>query len=196
MHRRRTVTAIAAFVLAAVSLQSQDLPSVDTETAQTQIEQFELENTQLAASMLETERLITQTELDLETWQSWIEAIAKVAERLEEYAEKLLDVLAEIANKTVLEAAQSILERYGILRELIKEKAEELEAAIEDGESRIGEYRNELGLLDERIRRNRENIDLLTAAMAKSRSSEEALGGLIENLKDALDEAESLIEQP
>ena len=172
---------------------AQQLPSVDAETAQTQIEQFSLENEQLTDEIASIEGRITELEADLIKWESWVEAIGKVSEELVISAENLIDVLSQIANKEVLESAQNVLVRYGDTRELLDERSVELLASIEAGKLEIDEGLVNIEVYGDRISRNSQNIDLLTAAMDKSRTSEEALAGLIEEINEALDEAESLL---
>ena len=200
-HREETmirvprVTLSVALLLSTVVVLAQELPSVDTDTARTQIEQFQLENEQLADEIAATRDLIESTRGNLARWKEWIEAIEKVSTKLAQSANKLLEVESQIANKSVLQSAQDVLDRYGRLKLLLETKAKDLNESIADGEKTVTEGAEAIESLTNRIARNASNIELLTAAMAKSRTSEGALGTLIDDLRAVLDEAQGLLDR-
>ena len=195
MIRVPRVTLSVALLLSTVVVLAQELPSVDTDTARTQIEQFQLENEQLADEIAATRDLIESTRGNLARWKEWIEAIEKVSTKLAQSANKLLEVESQIANKSVLQSAQDVLDRYGRLKLLLETKAKDLNESIADGEKTVTEGAEAIESLTNRIARNASNIELLTAAMAKSRTSEGALGTLIDDLRAVLDEAQGLLDR-
>lgn len=187
---------ICIFILFTIlsSVFGQELPSVDIETATTQIEQFQSENEQLAkkiAILIEANQIL---ESDAKKWNGWAEAIQTIIIRIKDRAQELIDILSEIAVKAIMEKAQEVLDRYSRIRALLESKAESLQARVEDANASIQRNLSTIEELSIKIARNERNVELLIAAIRKSKSRDDELNYYIDNLEDALKAAEELLE--
>ena len=192
----KTKSIIFIFLLLTVlsSVPGQELPSVDIETATTQIEQFQGENEQLAMKMailIEANQIL---ESDANKWEGWVAAIQTINSRINDRAQELIDILSEIAVKAIMEKAQEVLDRYSRIRALLESKAENLQARIEDANASIQRNVSTVEELRKKIARNERNVELLYAAIQKSKSRDEELNYYIDNLEEALKAAEELLE--
>ncbi|MBT3271702.1 MAG: hypothetical protein HN368_01000, partial [Spirochaetales bacterium] len=124
-------------VTAPIAVYAQMLPSVDISTAKTQIDQFARENELLddrIELLLETNVKLAS---DIEIWSTWLSGIATVTEKLVDRAAELIDLLNELASKSILERAQTVLDRYYTLKSILDEKHLELTNRTEAGKVSI-----------------------------------------------------------
>lgn len=192
--KAKCVTCIFILFTILSSVFGQELPSVDIETATTQIEQFQSENEQLAkkiAILIEANQIL---ESDAKKWNGWAEAIQTIIIRIKDRAQELIDILSEIAVKAIMEKAQEVLDRYSRIRALLESKAESLQARVEDANASIQRNLSTIEELSIKIARNERNVELLIAAIRKSKSRDDELNYYIDNLEDALKAAEELLE--
>ena len=193
MRRKSLVWLVLVHVLAVMSIQAQVLPSVDIDTAQTQIDQFLREN-ELLQERIE---LLVTTNSDLSEnvvlWQTWIAGIETVSERLVDRANQLIDILAELASKSVMERAQTALDRYYDLKAILDAKGAELIERQHAAEASIARNTTVGAELKKKIESNLENIELLKAAIERSAGSEETVNAYIESLEDAIEAAEGAL---
>ena len=183
------------FVACGAIAPAQVLPSVDIDTARTQIDQFLQENEQIQERI--TSLLATNEELanDMETWKTWISGIDNVSEKVVEKANQLVDILSELASKSITERAQTVLDRYYRIKSVLDDKKNQLTERLHAAEASIkrnGAVIEELGI---KIQSNLDNVELLKAAIERSSGSEEIVNGYIENLQKALDEAQEFLNQ-
>ncbi len=183
------------FVACGAIAPAQVLPSVDIDTARTQIDQFLQENEQIQERI--TSLLATNEELanDMETWKTWISGIDNVTEKVVEKANQLVDILSELASKSITERAQTVLDRYYRIKSVLDDKKNQLTERLHAAEASIkrnGAVIEELGI---KIQSNLDNVELLKAAIERSSGSEEIVNGYIENLQKALDEAQEFLNQ-
>jgi len=189
---------IIVFFLTVVSifpLAAQVLPSVDIDTARTQINQFLSENNLIEDQITELETTNTQLSTDMELWQSWLVGIKNVSGRTVEEANRLIDIVSELASKSVVGRAQTVLERYYRIKSILDEKNKELTDRIQAAEASIKRNKEVIEELREKTKSNLDNIELLKAAIERSAGSEETINAYIESLEKALDEAQKLINQ-
>jgi chromosome segregation ATPase len=193
LRRKLTVWLIVVHFLAAMSIQAQVLPSVDIDTAQTQIDQFLREN-ELLQERIEL-LVTTNSELGENAilWQSWIAGIGTVSERLVDRASQLIDILNELASKSVMERAQTVLDRYYDLKAILDEKELELAERQQAAEASIERNTTVGADLKKKIESNLENVELLKAAIERSAGSEETVNAYIESLEEAIEDAEGAL---
>lgn len=193
---RRGLIKVFLFLLVAAAAGAQVLPSVDIDTAQTQIDQFVRENELLQERI---ELLISTNETlaeDIVLWETWLEGIQTVSQRLVERAGQLIDILSELASKTVMERAQTVLDRYYRIKAVLDEKEEDLITRKEAAVVSIERNTVVVAELGQKIESNLENIELLKAAIERSVGSEEAVNSYIESLEEALEDAEKALQPP
>jgi len=177
-------------------LGAQSLPSVDIDTANMQIEQFEYENGLLEERIELMRSSIDRLESDIETWKQWSNGIERVLRMLDDRAGQLLDVLAEIGSRSIVARAESVLDRYTEIRQLLDEKTDELAGRVDDAERIIRSNRATVGVYESRIEQNSRNIELLKAAIASSVDSESSIESDLEALDSLLDDAAELLMEP
>ena len=183
--------------LAALSLLSaQELPSVDVDTAQTQIDQFMLENRLLQERINNLTQTNEELTLSLEQWEIWLAGIETVTLRLVADADQLLEIIAELASKTVIERAQEVLNRYYRLKSLLDAKHLELSERNIAAHTSIERNTQAVEDLKEKIQSNLENIELLKAAVERSQGSESIVKSYIDNLEKAIEDAEGILQFP
>ena len=177
-------------------LPGQVLPSVDIATAQTHIDQFTRENELLAeriALLLTTNQELTD---DIVLWGTWKSGIEIVTERLVSRATELIDLLDEMASKSIVERAQSVLDRYYTLKAILDAKHQELVERSGAAKVSIEKNTTVVAELRQKISNNLENIELLRAAVERSKGSEETVNLYIENLEKAIEDAEKALILP
>ena len=193
MMRKLTVWIIVVYSLTVLSLRAQSLPSVDIDTAQTQIDQFLREN-ELHQERIE---LLIATNIELNEnlilWESWLAGVGTVSERLVERASHLIDILDELASKSVMERAQSVLDRYHNLKSILDAKELELTDRQEAAVTSIERNTAVVTDLRDTIEINLENLELLKAAIERSAGSEEIVKAYIESLEEAIEAAEDAL---
>jgi len=185
--------AAVLFLVYAAQAPAQVLPSVDIDTARTQIDQFLQEN-ELILDRIES--LVTTNEeltADMELRETWLSGVNDVAGRIVEEADRLTDILSELASKALTTRAQQALERYRNIKTILDKKIRELSERIEAAKASIERNTTVVEELREKIQSNLDNVELLKAAIERSAGSEEIINGYIENLEKALDEAQDLI---
>ena len=192
---RRSVSG-TFFLFLAATIYPQSLPSVDVEAANMQITQFEIENESLEQRILLLEQSIDTLEDDIKTWSRWWSGIAQVSALLTEEVDSLIEVLAQIGSRTIVERAQSVLRRYDRIVELLDNKQSELSGRIADGEALLAGNRETLVLFEKRLEQNRKNIALLRAAISKSESAESRIEENLNRLDTILDNAANLLKPP
>lgn len=183
------------FLLTAFSATAQVLPNVDIETARTQIEQFLSENEQFSEQITSLEATNEELAADIELWETWLSGIRNVTERVKDEANRLLDIVSDLASKSVVERAQTVLERYYRIKSILEEKEAELTDRIEAARTSIEKNLMVAEELREKIQSNLDNVELLKAAIERSAGSEETINAYIESLEKALDEAQRVINQ-
>ncbi len=181
------------FLLTAFSASAQVLPNVDIETARTQIEQFLSENEQFSEQITSLEATNEELASDIELWETWLSGIRNVTERVKDEANRLLDIVSDLASKSVVERAQTVLERYYRIKSILEEKEAELTDRIEAARTSIERNLMVAEELREKIQSNLDNVELLKAAIERSAGSEETINAYIESLEKALDEAQRVI---
>jgi len=188
---------LAALLFFSLSFQAlgQVLPSVDVDTARTQINQFLSENDLIGRQIAELESTNGELSADIETWNTWLSGIQDVTGRIVERANQLMDIVSELASKSVVGRAQTALERYYRIKAVLDDKHEELTGRIAAAEASI--ERNDAVVLElkEKIQSNLDNVELLKAAIERSAGSEETINAYIESLEKALDDAQKIINQ-
>ena len=184
------------FLTMSAAVPAQELPSVDVDTAQTQIDQFMLENKLLQERIDNLTKTNEELAVGLEQWAAWISGIETVSQRLVGEADKLLEILAELASKTVIERAQRVLNRYYRLKALLDAKHLELTERNSAASSSIERNTKTVEDLKVKIQSNLENIDLLKAAVERSEDSESVVRSYIDNLEKAIEDAEGILEIP
>ncbi len=191
---KRTFAGSIVLFLAA-TLAAQTLPSVDVDTANMQIEQFENENRSLEERIQLLTASVDGLEADVETWTRWANGIERVSKLLDERAERLLDVLGEIGSRSIVDRAESVLERYSRMKLLLEAKHEDLRNRIEDAQGLLADNRATIAEYESRIEQNKKNIELLKAAIANSVSSESLMKNYLEGLETLLDDALDLLSE-
>ncbi len=193
MMRKLTVWIIVVYSLTVLSLRAQSLPSVDIDTAQTKLDQFLRENA-LPQERLE---LLIATNIELHEnfilGESWLAGVGTVSERLVERASHLIDILDELASKSVMERAQSVLDRYHNLKSILDAKELELTDRQEAAVTSIERNTAVVTDLRDTIEINLENLELLKAAIERSAGSEEIVKAYIESLEEAIEAAEDAL---
>ena len=174
---------------------AQVIPSVDIDTARTQIAQFLRENELIEGRIWEL--LATNEELaaDIELWERWLTGVNKVGEKVAEEAEQLLDILSELASKSLTNRAQTVLERYYRIKSILEEKSKELTERIHAAKASIEKNGAVIGDLRRKTQSNLDNVKLLKAAIERSAGSEEMINSYMKSLEEALDEAQKLLDQ-
>ncbi len=193
---KRRFLAITLFVMIIPVVTGQDLPSVDPDTARLQIEQFENENRELRSRI---QNLSDQNETissNVETWTSWINGIETVEERLDEQVAELRNSLQNVGSKSVVERAQTALERYATLASLLESKREELANRITEAQNTLVTNKETISLYQTRIEQNQENIELLNAAIAQSKDSEQLINSQLDALDALMQNARNLLQLP
>lgn len=192
----RIISTLLYCLVFAAALSAQVLPSVDIDTAQTQIDQFLQENEILnrRIGLL----LATNDELseNLTIWETWLSGIEVVTERLVDRAGELIDILNELASKSLMERAYSVLDRYYRIKATLDEKHRDLTERHEAAAVSIERNTAVVAELKRKIESNLENIELLKAAVERSAGSEETVNTYIENLEAALEDAENALKLP
>jgi chromosome segregation ATPase len=187
--------AVFVFLYLTPFLPAQVLPSVDIDTARTQIDQFVGENELIQERM--TELLETNIELatDIELWTTWLTGVTSVRDRIVDKANQLIDILSDLASKSVITQAQSVLDRYYRLKSILDEKSDTLKQRVTAATTSIERNSTAVDELQEKTQSNTDNIALLKAAIERSEGSEEIVGAYIESLEKALDDAQELINE-
>ncbi len=187
--------AVIVFLFLTPFLSAQVLPSVDIDTAKTQIDQFIRENELIQERI--TELLQTNDELttDIELWTTWLTGVTNVTDRIVDKANQLLDILSDLASKSVMVRAQSVLDRYYRLKSILDEKSADLNQRVTAASASIERNSAVVDELGEKTKSNLDNIELLKAAIERSAGSEEAVSAYIESLDKALDDAQKLIDE-
>ncbi len=186
---------VLLFLLRPLPAQAQVLPSVDIETAKTQIDQFLLENELIQERITELAHTNTELKKDIELMTSWLAGVTNVMERIVDKADQLLDILTDLASKSAVTQAQSVLDRYYRLKSILDEKSDDLNQRIAAAKASIERNNSVADELGEKTKSNLDNIELLKAAIERSAGSAEAVGTYIKNLEKALDEAQALIRE-
>ena len=187
---------VMLFLAAPSLLSAQELPSVDVDTAQTQIDQFTLENRLLQERINNLTQTNEELTLSLDQWEIWLAGIETVTLRLVADADQLLEILAELASKTVIERAQEVLNRYYRLKSLLDAKHLELSERNIAAHTSIERNTQAVEDLKEKIQSNLENIELLKAAVERSQGSESIVKSYIDNLEKAIEDAEGILQFP
>lgn len=175
---------------------AQQLPSVDVDTAQTQIDQFTLENRLLQERIDNLTLTNEELTVGLEQWGTWISSIETVSQRLVGHADQLIEILAELASKTVIERAQEVLNRFYRLEAVLDDKHLELSERSLAANSSIERNTQAVEDLKVKIQSNLENIELLKAAVERSQGSESVVKSYIDNLEKAIEDAEGVLQFP
>ena len=195
--RRITGLVHVILLLTAIALLSaQELPSVDVDTAQTQIDQFMLENRLLQERINNLTQTNEELTLGLEQWEIWLAGIETVTLPLVADADQLVEILAELASKTVIERAQEVLNRYYRLKSLLDAKHLELSELNIAAQTSIERNTQAVEDLKAKIQSNLENIELLKAAVERSQESESVVKSYIDNLEKAIEDAEGILRSP
>ena len=196
MKRGRTALCVAAFLLCfSAFLPAQVLPSVDIDTARTQIDQFLNENELIEERIADLQKTNEELATDIERWTSWLVGITNVTDKVVDRANQLLDILSELASKSVMVRAQSVLDRYDVIKEVLEEKSEDLNERLGSAAASIKRNNAVVDDLKKKTKSNLDNIELLKAAIERSAGSEETVSAYIESLEEALEDAEKLINE-
>lgn len=191
----RIGTALFLF-LTAMAVGGQNLPSVDVETANLQIEQFEQENQSIRDQATLLRESIVNLEEEITVWTSWVAAVARVSDLLSDQADTLIEILAGIGSRSIVERVQSALGQYERVSLLLESKQEELTNRIAGANDLVASNRRTLEVYDQREEQNSQNIVLLRAAIENSTTSESLIEGYLDGITTTLERAIQLLTDP
>jgi len=182
--------------LTAMAVAGQNLPSVDVETANLQIEQFEHENQTIRdqAALLRTS--IVTLEEEIAVWTIWVAAVEGVSALLSDQADTLIEILAGIGSRSIVERVQSALSQYDRVSLLLESKQDELTNRIAVANDLVASNRRTLEVYAQREEQNSQNIVLLRAAIENSTTSETLIEGYLDGLTTTLERAIQLLTGP
>ena len=191
----RIGTALFLF-LTAMAVGGQNLPSVDVETANLQIEQFEQENQSIRDQAALLRESIVNLEEEITVWTSWVAAVARVSDLLSDQADTLIEILAGIGSRSIVERVQGALGQYERVSLLLESKQEELTNRIAGANDLVASNRRTLEVYDQRQEQNSQNIVLLRAAIENSTASESLIEGYLDGINTTLERAIQLLTDP
>jgi chromosome segregation ATPase len=194
MYKRILAFVVILVVAAGAAFAQQTkIPYVDIEEARGKIQTLEDTNTKMKAEIDESRAANSELEDQIEEWQKQINEIDFILVRVKEKGSDLYEIYSDIVDKTQKANAHEAIEKNRDLRSQLEAKIKVLEKQIADAQKEMDSNSKTVGINNNKISRNADEINLLNASIEKTEAQKEVLTSYIDNVNEINSEAESFL---
>jgi chromosome segregation ATPase len=175
--------------------EEQKIPYVDIEEAQAKIEKLENANEQMRQESETLQQENSEIETDMEQWQTQINEINFILDRVKQKAADLYEIKSDIVDKDLKKKATDAIERNRNLRDELEDKKESLQKKIKNAEEEMEDNKKQININNRKIARNIDTVNLLNASIEKTRTQQEMVDSYISTVKDINSEAAQFLDE-
>ncbi|RKX78581.1 MAG: hypothetical protein DRP87_05870 [Spirochaetes bacterium] len=178
-----------------VGFAQEKIPYVDIPTATSQVEKLKQENEQLQQEInryLEENKTI---EDNIEEWQKSLNTIEFILDRVKKKSAELFAIYNDIVDEQTRQKANETIQRNKDLKAKLEARQKELIAQIEKAEKQRQENVKKIEINQNKIQRNTDTVNLLNAAIEKTRNQTQVLSSYIDSVNEMLNEAEAVLKE-